>query len=204
VIGAPEETAGGVATEAGSVFVYGGTGASWIQQARLQGTGIVIGDQLGKSVDISGDTIVTGAPNDDVGALTDGGSAVVFQRNAGTWTQSAALGNSLAVAGNGFGVSVSVRGDEIAVGADCFSGLGCAGTGNVEIFRKIGAATSWTLQQRITPQDGVNGDSFGFSVDQANNGLLIGAARATGILGTFQGASYWLGTIDGIFANGFE
>ena len=63
----------------GAAFVYEFNGYGWVLSQQLPGDPAA-GDRFGVAVDIDGDHIVVGAPYDDVGAATDRGSAVVFQR----------------------------------------------------------------------------------------------------------------------------
>jgi hypothetical protein len=200
VIGAPIENA--PTLREGATYVYTGAGATWTLQQRLQITGVLSDDQFGSSVDIDGDTIVVGTSRDDVNNLTDAGSAVVFDRVAGQWTQGQTLFNSQPALANQFGIAVSILGDEIAVGADCLSFSNCVGTGSVEVFKR--RQGQWSFLQRLTPPDGANGDSFGFAIDQASAGILIGAARAVTGATANTGAVYWFAATDGIFADGFE
>ena len=60
---------------------------------------------------------MVGAYFDDTGAGADAGSAYVFVRSGGTWTQQEKLTASDAAAGDQFGVSVAVSGDTAVVGA---------------------------------------------------------------------------------------
>ncbi|HMA83251.1 MAG TPA: FG-GAP repeat protein, partial [Candidatus Thermoplasmatota archaeon] len=76
-------------------------------------------DYFGFSVSISGDTIVVGAPYEDVND-DNNGSAYVFTRNnqtADDWGQVKKLTASDGAAGDQFGFSVSISGDTIVVGA---------------------------------------------------------------------------------------
>ena len=77
-------------TNAGAAVVFTRSGSTWTQQAKLIGTNTGSGDQLGKSVGISGDTVVLGASG-ATPAGTDSGSAYVFVRSDGNWIQQAKL-----------------------------------------------------------------------------------------------------------------
>ena len=66
---------------------------------------------------VSGDTAVVGAYLDDTPAGADAGSAYVFVRSGGTWTQQQKLTAPDAAAGDRFGFSVAVSGDTVVVGA---------------------------------------------------------------------------------------
>ena len=63
----------------GSAYTFARTGAAArTETAKLTASDGAAGDLLGESVAIDGDTIVAGAPGDDVGATSDQGSASVF------------------------------------------------------------------------------------------------------------------------------
>jgi len=68
----------------GSVYTFSRSGAgSRTETAKLFAADGANNDQLGSSVAIDGDTVVAGAPLDDVGTNVDQGSAVVFFAPAG-------------------------------------------------------------------------------------------------------------------------
>jgi len=95
------------AMNAGSAYVFVRSGISWLQQAKLVGTGGTTGDQFGNSVAVSGDFIV-------IGSVTDGaGSAYVFLRDGTSWSQQAYLQSADYL----FGYGVGVFGDKAVVGA---------------------------------------------------------------------------------------
>jgi len=73
-------------------------------------------DHFGRSVSVSGNTAVVGAwLDDDAGG--DSGSAYVYVRSGGVWTQQQKLTASDAAADDLFGRSVSVSGETAVVGA---------------------------------------------------------------------------------------
>ena len=81
--------------------------------AALDGTA---NDHFGISVSVDGDTAVIGAyTDDDMGDYS--GSAYVFTRNGGTWTQQTKLTAIDGAEFDIFGGSVSVDGDTAVVGA---------------------------------------------------------------------------------------
>jgi FG-GAP repeat len=78
VAGAPLDDAGANLNQ-GSAYTFARTGAAArTETAKLTAADGAGGDLLGQSVAIDGDTIVAGAPGDDVGATLDQGSASVF------------------------------------------------------------------------------------------------------------------------------
>jgi hypothetical protein len=119
-----DNSAGG----AGAAYVFVRSGAVWSQQAYLKASNTNGGDLFGSSVDISGDTIVVGATDEDSGATgvngnqadesaTFAGAAYVFVRTGTTWTQQAYLKASNTDASDGFGTSVAISGDTVVVAA---------------------------------------------------------------------------------------
>ena len=106
--------------ESGSAYVFGQTGGTWSQRAKLVSDSAVTGDEFGYSVAVSdaGDTVVVGAPWDD-GAGSRAGAAYSFVRDDETWSQRAKLVADDAEGGDEFGYSVAVSGpgDTAVVGA---------------------------------------------------------------------------------------
>ena len=68
------------ASDAGSAYIFTGSGATWTQQAQIQASDAAATDYFGYSVSISGNTVVVGARYDDDGG-TNSGSAYVFVRS---------------------------------------------------------------------------------------------------------------------------
>jgi hypothetical protein len=102
----------------GSAYVFVRTGTTWSQQAKLTASDGAANDYFGYSVSVSGDAVVVGAYWDAVGANVNQGSAYVFVRTGTTWSQQAKLTASDGAAGDQFGISVSVSGDTVVVGAN--------------------------------------------------------------------------------------
>jgi hypothetical protein len=102
VIGACyDDNAGGI--DAGSAYVFVLLGGVWTQQTKLIASDAAAYDRFGVSVAVSGDTAVIGAFHDDNAGGTDAGSAYVFVRSGGVWTQQAELTASDAAAGDNLG-----------------------------------------------------------------------------------------------------
>jgi hypothetical protein len=102
---------------AGAAYVFVRQGGSWTQTAHLRANQAGAGDSFGESVAVSGDTIVVGAPGEDVANVIDSGAAHVFVRQADNWSEQARLTASNAETGDYFGASVAVSGDTTVIGA---------------------------------------------------------------------------------------
>ncbi|MBK6947742.1 MAG: FG-GAP repeat protein [Haliscomenobacter sp.] len=101
---------------------FTGTAQTWDQVLKALASDAGADDQLGYSVAISGDYAIVGAwmdniPGGIIGDKIDAGSAYIFERIAGTWTQVQKLTASDAAALDVFGSSVSISGNYAIVGA---------------------------------------------------------------------------------------
>ncbi len=114
VVGAQSDDDNG--SNSGSVYLFQDTGAGWSQIAKLTPDDGAESDAFGRSVAISGNTVVIGAPGDDDNGSSSG-SAYIFEGSASTWTQIAKLTAADGAAGDYFGGSVSISGDTTVVGA---------------------------------------------------------------------------------------
>src|SRR5215475_10782706 len=100
----------------GAAYVFSRSGTTWSQQPRLFASDGEAGDNFGAAVAISGDTMLAGAPFDDVGGNADQGSAHVFQICQGLAQQQKFTVNN-GEAYEYFGASVAISGDTAVVGA---------------------------------------------------------------------------------------
>ncbi|MEO8959406.1 MAG: hypothetical protein ABI304_10720, partial [Rudaea sp.] len=220
VVGAPREDSNAIgvngdqsdnsATDSGAAYVFVRNGAgTWSQQAYLKASNTGSGDLFGKSVAISGDTIVIGAsleasnakgvdgnPNDN--SASQAGAAYVFVRNgAGHWAQQAYLKASNSDSGDFFGASVAIAGNIVVVGAvgEASSATGVNGNqtdnsatfaGAAYVFVRTGSGI-WSQQAYLKASNTEKLDIFGTSVAISGDTVVIGAERedsiATGVDG---------------------
>ena len=74
-------------------------------------------DDFGRSVGISGNAIVVGAPlRTEESPMVQTGAAYVFERSGGTWTQQTKLLRDAPSTGDKFGLSVAIDGKTLVVG----------------------------------------------------------------------------------------
>jgi hypothetical protein len=154
------------AINAGAVYVFVRSGTSWSQQAKLTATDGALSYQLGRSVSISGDTAVGGAPYGGSGA------AYVFVRSGSSWSQQAKLAVSSLQSDVNFGWGVSVDEDTAVVGV-LFDDPAGPGSGSAYMFVRDG--TYWSEGTRLRPSDAAAGDLFGTSVAVEGDTALVGA-----------------------------
>jgi len=173
--------------DSGSAYVFVRSGASWSEEPKLTASDGAAGDYFGYSVSVSGDTAVMGAYGDeDSGA--DSGSAYVFIRSAGVWTQQQKLTASDGAASDWFGCSASVSGDTALVGAHYDDDNG-ADSGSAYVFVRSGVV--WTEEQKLTASDGAANDWFGISVSVSGDTALVGANQDDGAATSDEGAAYF-------------
>jgi uncharacterized repeat protein (TIGR01451 family) len=178
-------------SEQGSAHIFVRSGGSWSEQQKITaGDGAAV-DYFGYSVAISGDTAVAGANGDDIGSNSNQGSAYIFARSGGFWSEQQKLTAGDGAAGDYFGNSVAVSGDTAVVGA-----LGSNSyQGSAYVFVRSG--TTWAQQQKLTASEGAAGDYFGNSVAINGDTAVIGdyqdAVESNSTQGSahvFEGLSY--------------
>lgn len=106
----------GANTDQGSAYIFARTFQGWAQTAKLAAADGSAGDQFGKQVAISGETVVAGAHLFDVVPQFSCSAAYVFVKNGAAWTQQARLLASDGAGDDAFGKSVSISGNTILIG----------------------------------------------------------------------------------------
>jgi len=178
VIGAWYDTDQG--SHSGSAYVFtrntaGSLTSGWTQRAKLTASDGAANDNFGETVSVDGDTIVIGARWND----GQNGSAYVFTRNtAGSltsgWTQRAKLTASNGAAGDHFGISVTIDGDTIAIGA--WGRTSYQGSAYIFTRNTAGSLTSgWTQRAQLTASDGAASDLFGGNLSIDGDTVVVGA-----------------------------
>lgn len=134
---------------------------------------------LGYDVDLSGDTAIVGAhENDGVPNAIEGpGAAYIFQRSTSGWTQQAKLVGIGVPSGSWFGFSVAISGDRAVVGAP-YMGPGPSGTGRAFVFKRTGS--TWAQEAELTAGDLQLGDQFGYAVHIDGDRVGVGAPWGMG------------------------
>jgi hypothetical protein len=164
---------------AGSAYVFVRSRTLWSFQAKLRGLDTEAGDRLGRSVSVSGDTIVAGADSDAHSGHTSAGSAYVFVRSGASWGEQQKLIADDASFGDIFGASVALEGDTVLIAAPWDDYAPCPSVlcnyGSVYVF--VRAGSTWSQQDRIAAPVGVDNDQFGWSVALDGDTALLGRMR---------------------------
>ena len=189
----------------GSASVFRWNGSVWAAEQLLTAENIAEEqeeqERFGRSVSVSGDVIVVGAPRDSVFGQPEAGSATVFRWDGATWVREQYLVAGVH-AGMNSGDSVSVSGDTIVLGAPAESPWSGQAKGNAQVYRWSGA--SWEAAETLGLGDvpgattGIYADDFGDAVALEGGtavvaipGLKVGDNVAQG--GVFvYGLDHWV------------
>ncbi len=159
-------------THSGSAYIFKRSGDAWIHMDKITaGDGAAV-DWFGYSVSISGNTIIVGSPKNDNSKGTDSGAAYLFKRSGDNWIQQVKLTANDGAFGDFFGFSVSNYHNYTVVGAWRNDDDG-TDSGAVYVFK--GSNNAWTLQQKLTADDGASIDRFGLSVSISGSYIVVGA-----------------------------
>jgi len=163
LVGAQNDDTG--ADNAGSAYLFDATTGNLLQT--INNPTPVGADQFGRSVSVSGNNVLVGAPLDDTGA-NNAGSAYLFDATTGNLLQT--FNNPTPVSGDNFGTSVSLSGNNVLVGTP-FDDTGATNAGSAYLFD---ATTGNLLQTFNNPTPGLF-EFFGNSVSVSGNNVLVGA-----------------------------
>lgn len=173
----------------GAAFVFTEPGGGWAgthnQTAELGASdpNVSGGDGLGGSIGISGNTVVAGAYNHEVGKENGQGAAYVFVMPGGGWpasmTQTAELTTAEPIEGNDLGFAVAISGNTIVAGAPSHQVGGNSDQGVAYVFTE--PATGWpaimSQTGELTASSGTSSDNLGYSVAISGNTIVTGAYR---------------------------
>ena len=152
------------------------------EDAKLTASDAAAEDNFGWSVAISGNTAIIGAyGNDDSGNIS--GSAYIFVKNGGIWSEQAKLTPTDASAFQVFGYSVAISGNTAVIGAYGDNNS----NGSAYVFVRDG--TSWSEQSKLVANDADMNDQFGYTVSLSGDTAVIGA-RLDDDNGLDSGAAY--------------
>ena len=178
----------GAVGQRGAAWVFIRSGGTWSQQARLDADDGASNDFLGQSVALSGDTAIAGAWGADIGGNAEQGAAYIFTRSGTTWSQQAKLTAPDGMPNDSFGQTVSLDGDTALAGSP-FAKVGDNFLqGAAYVFTRSG--TTWSLQTKLTADDGQPLDRLGFAVALDGNTAFCSALGASFNGEANRGAAY--------------
>lgn len=198
VVGAREAKVGANYFQ-GAAYVFTRTGGVWTEQQKLTANDGAESDSFGSSVAVSGDTLVVGAINDTIGSNYQQGSAYVYTRSAGVWTQQQKLTapNGIGAPADAYGNAVALNKSTLVVGAYLTDVGHLPNHGAVYVYAPGHAG--WVLEKRLVASDREFNDFFGYSVSLDGETLAVGAVRGY-VGGNFgQGSAYVFSRSSGVW-----
>ncbi len=189
---------------AGAAYIFDLDAATntWVQSAYVKASNSESEDWF-SIVSLSGDRLAVGAYRENScadGVDPDGGqldnacdsagATYIFERDAATdtWSQTSYLKASNSDSGDLFGISLSLDGDRLAVGAQaedsCADGVNatgqadnsCARAGAVYLFEFNSATSNWAQIAYIKASNPDPTDNFGRTVSLSGDRLAVGAS----------------------------
>lgn len=189
------------AMDAGAVYVYRRSNSGWVQEAYIKAINAGAYDALGTSVRLHKDTLVASAigessslttisngvkPVDDDASLNSG-AVYVYRRSGTAWSHESYLKASNSNASDGFGFSVAIHGDTVAVGSiyegSCQTTItngsvassdnSCAYSGAVYVFTR--QSNLWSQTAYIKSSNIEGNDFFGTDISLSDSRLAVGA-----------------------------
>lgn len=179
----------------GALYVFRRRALSWRFEAKLTAPEPVDDDSYGRSVAMSDDVIVVGAPRRHA-PKADQGAAYAYSWQGGAWTFEAELVASNAEEGDQFGASVDIFGETLVVGAVDATRGGQREAGAAYVFVRDGG--SWRQSAELLHPEPEEGASLGFAVsidgdlaavavprDDSGRGSVL-VFRRVGVAWTFE------------------
>lgn len=160
----------------GVAYVFDLEGDTWNQSQTLVGSDTLDTDVFGIATAIDGDTAVVGAYLDGDNGV-ESGSAYVFVRAGGTWSEQTKLLASDGAAGENLGYSVAVSGDRVLLGS----------RNAAYLFVRTG--DTWSEEVKLMATNGAATDNFGWAVAIQGDTSLVGAPQDDQ-RGTNSGAAF--------------
>ena len=195
------------ASGAGAAYVFSRSGTTWSQEAYLKASNTDPGDGFGRSVALSGTTVLIGAPSEDSNAtgaygdqendlVLNAGAAFVISKSGSDWIHEAYLKASNAGPTDSFGLSVALDGDVAVIGTsnEDSRSIGVNRPANNDASTDAGAAyvyrrsgATWSFGDYLKASNTDPGDFFGNTVAVSGTTILVGAplesSEATGVDG---------------------
>lgn len=175
----------GALWSSGAAYIFEKSGGIWTEVAIIQNQDREPWDRFGCSVSIDTNVAIVGAYSEDEladgvsGALTNPGSAYVFERNgAGNWLQVQKLVPNDRNSGDHFAYDIELDGDYVVFGChsdnhDENDANYLEDAGSAYIFHYSGS--TWSQFQKVTPSDRREYDEFGIAVGLSGDTWVVGA-----------------------------
>lgn len=186
--------------KAGAAYIFEkNNNNQWEEVQKITSSDRENDDFFGVSVAISGNYAIVGAHWEDentegMDSLFQAGSAYIYERVNGTWTEVQKIVASDRTENDQFGYTVSISGNYAIIGShlqdmDDFGENYKLNAGAVYLFEK-NENGYWAETQKVTASDRWSEDEFGWSVSLKNDQFIVGAKNAASGNKPFAGAAY--------------
>ena len=182
MIGAVFDDQRGFNAGATYVFERDSDAGTWTEREKVIPDSLNSNDFFGISVDVEGTTaLITARSEEDL--VPDGGSAYIYERQPGGWTQTAKLFPNDPAPWDWFGTYADLSGGTAVIGAPRKQNF----TGAVYVFER---SADWAQTAKLLPDDPPEqGDQFGWRTSILGDLIAVGA-RKDGVRETDAGAVY--------------
>lgn len=166
-----------ISFESGAIYIFERSGGSWIQAAKVVGNDTSTFDKIGHRVATNGQQVFASSLS-ATGMEPGAGAVYAFGKVRGNWIQLDKIFPTDGYFGQGFGMSLAVEGDVLAVGADRDSDVGHR-VGAVYVYERAGFG--WRVQEKVYPVAPEFLGRFGFSVALSGGTLAVGEPTVDGV-----------------------
>ncbi len=176
VVGAPQKHKAGFGFWTGAAYFFErGVDDTWTQTTKVHSPDSTSSERFGRSVALSGDRAVVGAPmHKSPGA--DYGAVYTFARNGGgTWALDQKVAPVDAEQASQFGERVAMSGNRIAVGAWSASITGMSQRGNAWVFSRGNGG--WSAGSKLLDSTPGIQEHFGNGVGISGEYMIVGCPR---------------------------
>ena len=184
IIGAPNEdydaSGSNYIINPGVAYIFKNISGTWTEIKKIVASDRARDEFFGNSVSISDNYAIVGAYQEDISTsyTTNEGAAYIFTNNLDSWTQLQKIVSSDRASADFFGISVSISGDYIIIGAhyeseDVLGANSLSNAGSAYLFKNN--AGTWSQVQKIVAGDRDTYDQFGVSVSISGDYAIIGA-----------------------------
>lgn len=176
----------GAGANVGGIGVYRNSDGTWRREAVLTPTGAETGVAVYQTA-VATDTVVACSNSRTVSGVLGAGTCWVFEFDGADWINVQTIEPSTPSLGLGFGSSVSIAGNRMAVGAASDSSIN-SGVGSVYLYTHSG--DEWQFETILRPSDGGRFDTFGTAVALADEATLAVGSPGADTNGENTGAAY--------------
>jgi hypothetical protein len=159
--------------DSGSAYVYELVSGVWTQTAKLLASDGASLDGYGRSVAVSGNTVMVSARYHDDN-FPNSGAGYFYEKVGGVWTEVQKVTASDPQQAAWMGHHVDMNGDLAIFGAPKFDGV-ATDSGAAYVFERSGPGQPWLEVAKLTASDGAAGDDFGYAVGIDGDTAIVAA-----------------------------